>query len=231
MKSSIPYTVLWRNGQPLWQRACQPALSLGFLVLCLLTGNSPCLAEKADRNKPMNVEADSLRYDDLKQTSVFTGRVVLTKGTIIIRGAQLDVRQDPQGYQFGLVIAEAGKLAFFRQKREGVDEFIEGEGEVIEYDGRADTVKFMKRAQLRRFRGSTLNDEMTGGVILYDNTTDVFTVDGGAARGTTGAPGGRVRAMLTPKPDPSAGAPASGSAVQPTVPALRATTTLGGEKK
>ena len=36
-------------------------------------------AEKADRNKPMNIEADALRYDDLKQTSVFTGRVVLTK--------------------------------------------------------------------------------------------------------------------------------------------------------
>ena len=39
-------------------------------------------AEKADRNKPMNVEADALRYDDLKQISVFTGHVVVTKGTI-----------------------------------------------------------------------------------------------------------------------------------------------------
>ena len=210
-----------------WQRV----LPLGFLALCVLAG-SPCLAEKADRNKPMNVEADSLRYDDVKQTSVFTGRVVLTKGSIVIRGAQLDVRQDPQGNQFGLVVAEAGKLAFFRQKREGVDEFIEGEGEVIEYDGRADTVKFMKRAQLRRFRGATLNDEMTGGVILYDNTTDVFTVDAGAARGTTGAPGGRVRAMLTPKPDASASAAPSGgeTALQP-APVLRSTPTLGGEKK
>ena len=27
-------------------------------------------AEKADRTKPMNVEADALRYDDLRQTSV-----------------------------------------------------------------------------------------------------------------------------------------------------------------
>lgn len=189
-------------------------------------------AEKADRNKPMNVEADALRYDDLKQTSVFTGRVVLTKGTIIIRGGQLDVRQDAQGYQFGLVVAEAGKLAFFRQKREGVDEFIEGEGEVIEYDGRADTIKFMKKAQLRRFRGATLNDEMTGGVILYDNTTDVFTVDGGTSRGTPGAPGGRVRAMLTPKPDASAPVPTpAGAPAQPLAPVLRPTTTLGGEKK
>ena len=205
----------------------------GFLVLALCAlGGGVAMAEKADRNKPMNVEADALRYDDLKQSSVFTGRVVLSKGSIIIRGARLDVRQDPEGYQFGLVIAEPGKLAFFRQKREGVDEFIEGEGEVIEYDGRADTVKFIKRAQLRRYRGAVLNDEMTGGVILYDNTTDVFTIDGGVARGTTGAPGGRVRAMLTPKPDASGTAPPPpGTAAQQLAPLLRPSTTLGGEKK
>ena len=95
----------------------------------------------------MNIEADALRYDDLKQTSVFTGNVVLTKGTIVIRGARIDVRQDPEGYQYGVVTAEPGKLAFYRQKREGVDEFIEGEGEVIEYDGNADHVKFIKHAR------------------------------------------------------------------------------------
>jgi lipopolysaccharide export system protein LptA len=69
-------------------------------------------AEKADRNKPMNIESDALRHDELKQTSVFTGRVVMTKGTIVLRGARLDVRQDADGYQFGVVTAEPGKRAF-----------------------------------------------------------------------------------------------------------------------
>lgn len=190
-------------------------------------------AEKADRDKPMNVEADALRYDDLKQTSVFTGRVVLTKGTILIRGAQLDVRQDAQGYQFGIVTAEPGKLAFFRQKRDGVEEFMEGEGELIEYDGKADTVKFTKKAQLRRYKGATLNDEMTGGVIFYDNTTDVFTIDGSVASGAPGLPTGRVRAMLTPKPEaPAKGVvPISQPPASTPTPVLRATPTLGGDKK
>jgi lipopolysaccharide export system protein LptA len=204
------------------------------LVLVLAWSGCTAMAEKADRDKPMNIESDALRYDDLKQTSVFTGRVVLTKGTILIRGAQLDVRQDPQGYQFGIVIAEPGKLAFFRQKRDGVDEFIEGEGEVIEYDGRADTVRFTKRAQLRRYKGATLNDEMTGGVILYDNTTDVFTIDGGVATGTPGAPGGRVRAMLTPKPEAGATRPTTTPVPAPggvAAPALKSTPSLSGDKK
>ncbi|MET0312156.1 MAG: lipopolysaccharide transport periplasmic protein LptA, partial [Burkholderiaceae bacterium] len=173
-------------------------LRLYPLLLAAALAAGPALAEKADRNKPMNVEADALRYDDLKQTSVFTGNVVLTKGTIVIRGARVDVRQDAEGYQFGVVTAEPGKLAFYRQKREGVDEFIEGEGEVIEYDSKADVVKFIRKAEMRRYRGATLNDETTGNLIVYDNNTDVFTVDGGPAAGSpTG--GGRIRAMLTPK--------------------------------
>ena len=193
-----------------------PATRVGGLLLACLLANGAAWAEKADRGKPMNIEADALRYDDQKQTSVFTGKVVLTKGTIVIRGGKLDVRQDAQGFQYGVVTAEPGKLAFFRQKRDGVDEFIEGEGEVIEYDGKADTVKFIKRAQLRRLRGTVLNDEMTGAVIVYDNSTDVFTVDGGASKGTPNAPGGRIRAMLTPKPDP-----ADGPLAAPTGPASR----------
>lgn len=207
-----------------------PLLLIAVLALCGGLAN----AEKADRNKPMNVEADALRHDDLKQTSIFTGRVVLTKGTILLRGARIDVRQDAEGYQFGVVTAEPGKLAFFRQKREGLDEFIEGEGETIEYDSRADTVKFIKKAQLRRYRGANLSDELTGALILYDNTTDVFTIDGSVARGSPGAPGGRVRAMLSPKPDAATSAPASTTphpSGPATTPALRATTTLGGEKK
>ena len=185
-------------------------------------------AEKADRNQPMNVEADALRYDELKQTSVFTGRVVLTKGTVLIRGARIEVRQDTQGHQFGVVTGEPGKLAFFRQKREGVDEFIEGESETIEYDSQADTVKFANQAQLRRFRGATLGDELTGAVILYNNSTNLFTVDGAVAKG---GPGGRVRAMLTPKPDAAASTPVNATITPAGAPALRATTTLGGEKK
>ena len=152
-------------------------------------------AEKADRDKPMNAEADALRYDDARQTSVFTGNVVITKGTIVIRGAQVEVRQDPQGNQFGVVTGNPGT---FRQKREGLDEFIEGEGSRIDYDSRADTVRFTGNAVLRRYKGSQLNDETRGNVIVYNNSTDVFTVDGGAR--SPANPSGRVRAMLTPVP-------------------------------
>jgi lipopolysaccharide export system protein LptA len=201
----------------------KPLLASLGLAAALALAAPPAGAERADRNKPMNVEADALKYDDLKQTSVFTGKVVVTKGTILIRGARIDVRQDADGYQYGVVTAEPGKLAFYRQKREGVDEFIEGEGEVIEYDGKVDRVKFVKRAEMRRIRGGSLADEVVGSLITYDNTTDVFTVDGGPA---SPAMGGRVRAVLTPKPGASAPAASGGPPAQ-----LRPSVTFDGGKK
>ena len=219
-----------------------PALLLLAALACSL---GAAHAEKADRAKPMNIEADALRHDELKQTSVFSGRVVMTKGSIVLRGARLDVRQDASGYQYGVVTAEPGKRAFFRQKRDTLpgapEEFIEGESEIIEYDGKADNVRFITRAELRRYRGAVLSDEITGAVIVYNNLTDVFTVDGkraAAAPAAGDAPpaGGRVRAVLAPKdppPDAAGGTPSAPSAPASSspAPALRPSNSLGGVSK
>lgn len=182
----------------------RPIRSLAALLVTGLLCAGAAQAEQADRNKPMNAEADALRYDDANQTSVFTGNVVITKGTIIIRGARVEVRQDVQGNQFGTV---TGSPAFFRQKRDVANEFIEGEAQRIEYDSKADTVRFVGSAVLRRYKGAQVNDETSGSVITYNSSNEMFSVDGGAANRTPGNPSGRVRAMLTPVPKD--GAPAA----------------------
>lgn len=174
-----------------------PTLWHGLALITLLL--TPLAhAERTDRQQPMNIEADTLRYDDTRQTSVFTGRVVVSKGSIAIRGQQLEVRQDTQGHQFGLVQGSAQQPAFFRQKRDGVNEFVEGEAQRIEYNSQADTVKFSGQAVLRRYQGATLSDETRGSTIVYNNSNDVFTVDGGNANRSASNPSGRVRTMLSP---------------------------------
>ena len=182
---------------------------------------------------PMNAESDALRYDDLKQTSVFTGNVVITKGTTIIRGERVDVEQDPEGYQKATVLAAPGKLAFYRKKREGLDEFIEGEGERIDYDSRTDVVKFVRQAVLRRYKGAVLADESTGSQINYDNVTDVFTVDGGPQNRSLTNPTGRVRSLLSPRNAVSgAAASAASTAATGPAPSLKSSPALGaGDKK
>lgn len=201
--------------------------ALGLLTLqVLLPGLAG--AELADRNKPMHIEADRLRFDELRQVRIITGNVLITKGTIVIRGATVELRQDQAGYQYAKVIAAPGARAFFRQKREGVDEFIEGEAATIEYDGKADTVRFAGRAELRRLRGATLFDQMNGNLITYDNQTEVFNVDGVGTASPGGNPdaSGRIRIMLTPAPAPAASRPVPG-----TGPTLRSTPSLSRESK
>ena len=209
-------------------------LALALAAVGVL-GTAPVFAEKADRNQPMNIEADQLRHDELQQTSVFTGKVVVTKGSIVLRGARLEVHQDADGYQSGTVTGTAAQRAFFRQKRDTApgapQEFIEGEAKTIEYNGKADSVRFLHQAELRRYRGSELNDEITGDVIVYNNLTDVFTVDGSSQGKKPGDGAGRVRAVLAPRdaatpPGPTPADPASAAN-----PLLRPSNRLGGDAK
>jgi lipopolysaccharide export system protein LptA len=56
-------------------------------------------AEKADRDKPMNVEADALKHDDQQQLTIFTGKVLMTKGSLVMKAARMEVKQVKQGNQ------------------------------------------------------------------------------------------------------------------------------------
>lgn len=203
-------------------------LRIALLPLACVVLALPAQAERADRDKPLNIEADSGRYDDLKQIGSFTGNVVVTKGSMTMRAAKIEIRQSPDGYQSGVATALPGQLATFSQKRDGVDETIQGEAERIEYDGKADTVRLVDRAVIRRFRGATLADETAGSLITYNNTSEVFSVSGGPAAVTPANPSGRVRATIGPRETPAAPASQPGAALRST-PALGAAASGSGQ--
>src|SRR5689334_570309 len=92
-----------------------------LLLGCCLCWLMPAQAERADRTKPVNLEADRVTVDDAKQIATFDGNVILTQGTLVIRGDKMIVQQDADGFQRGTAF---GNLASFRQKREGYDEYI-----------------------------------------------------------------------------------------------------------
>ena len=174
---------------------------LTWFAAILLAAAMPALAERADRDKPISVEADAMRYDDLRQVNVFSGNVTLTKGTIVIRGDRLTLRQDPEGYQYGTA---EGAPASFRQKRDGVDQFIVGVGQKISYDGKTETVRLQERASLKRLERERVIDEVHGKVIVYDSRNEFFDVQGGgAAASSPENPSGRVRVVIQPRNAPA----------------------------
>lgn len=183
-------------GFPASRLAPHLAQLMGTLLVALLA-SGPALAERADRDKPTVVDADQLVADDLKQTNVFSGNVILTKGTMVIRADRLTVREDPEGYQFGTALADSGKLVSYRQKREGLNQYIDGVAERMEYDGKTEKIKLFNRAVMKRLEGSAEADEVRGAMIEYDSRTEIYTVMGTAT--APGATGGRVRAVIQPR--------------------------------
>ncbi len=156
-------------------------------------------AEHTDRDKPLYLEADQVLIDDTNKTSSFTGNVRLAQGTMLIRGDRIEVSKTSDGFQQAKAY---GNTATFRQKREGLDEYVEGYGERIEYDSRAGTVDFYGQARVKRDL-----DEVRGDHITYSMKNETFQVSGSAS--TTNTPPKRVRAVLQPKANPSTTAPSS----------------------
>jgi len=192
----------------------------------------PARAEKADRFKPLNVEADLPgKIDLLKQFVVFNGNVVVTKGTMTIRAARIEVRELPDGYHTAVAFGSPGQHATFRQKRDSPDEYIAGDAERLEYDGKSDVIRFVNNASVRRLRGGETADEISGNLVTYDSGTEVFSVTGGAPA-TPANPGGRVRAVLTPKEGSAAAAEAAraASAAASAPPQLRIAPSLGDKR-
>ncbi len=168
---------------------------LAMLALCASLLAWPCLAERADRDKPMQIEADSMRHDEARLLTQFTGKVLITKGTLIMRAARMEVQQDTQGRQVARLWAAPTERVFFRQKREGLQEYTEGEAEEVTYDNRTDIVTLVRRAEMRVLRGSEVANQLQGHTIVFNNLTEVITVDGQASQASEQ----RVRATLVPR--------------------------------
>ena len=130
--------------------------------------------------------------DDKTSTAIFEGNVVLTQGTLLIKADTLTVLQENDEFKRGIAIGES---AYFRQKREGYEDYIEGEAHRIEFDALTDQLTMITNAKLWRE-----GDEVQGNFIHYDAATETFTVKGDIkTNGPQNDSGGRVKAIIQPK--------------------------------
>lgn len=188
-----------------------PAQSITRTLLCavLLAAATLSHAEKADRNKPVNLEADRVTVDEINKVHIFDGNVTLSQGTLVIRSDKLVVKQDAEGFKSGVATANPGNLARFRVKRDGKEEYVEGEGERIEHDAKTEITKFFNRAYVK----SGL-DEVRGQYIVFDGPNENYSVTSGPAGAVVPGRDNRVRAVIQPKNKPEAEAAPTGQPVR-----------------
>ena len=164
-----------------------------LLAIILAASTSSALAERADREKPIQLEAQKVTVDDAKKIQILEGDVVLTQGTLVIQADRVIVTEDQYGFQKGVAFSAKDKLATFRQKREGKEEFIEGEAERIEYNTRNEVAELFHRAWVK-----SGEDQMKGDYIWYDSISEKYLVTAGESHDPKGPPA-RVRAVIQPK--------------------------------
>lgn len=162
-------------------------------LLALLIVVQPALAERADREKPIQLEAQKVTVDDVKKMQILEGDVQLTQGTLVIQAERIIVTEDQYGFQKGVAFAGKDKLARFRQKREGKEEYIEGQAERIEYNTRNEVAELFHRAWVK-----SGEDQLKGDYIWYDSISEKYLASAGENHDPKGPPP-RVRAVIQPK--------------------------------
>jgi lipopolysaccharide export system protein LptA len=169
---------------------------LVFFGLSLLSGHA--LAEKADQDKPLILNAGSVSINEVEQKYKLQGDILLIKGSIVVTGDKGEVLVDPEGYQFIEVRGDAKSLATFRQRREGLaNEFMQGFSKDVNYNSKQEVLILLGDASMKRLLNMQMRDHLRGGKIEYRDDTQEYRVSPPANQPKSAPPSSR--AILAPR--------------------------------
>lgn len=162
---------------------------LPFLLACLLLPLQ-ALALSTDKDQAMNIEADRVDIDDEKGVSTFRGNVIMTRGSILIKGDIVVVYRDKAKDLDK--IHSTGKLAHFQQRPDGKPDDVIAEGQELFYDA-------VKEILIVRRQGKVIQggDAFRGEHIIYDLKRDLVKARGSKSSSGNGKKG-RVQMTLQP---------------------------------
>jgi len=181
--------------------AAQPARRATLLtIIALAMAAGHAAAEKADRTKPIEINAASGTSDLANNIQTLEGNVVLVQGTMRITADRMRLVRDAKDHIFAELFANAGGQISFREKREGFSDFMEGSADRAEFDDKANTIKFFSRAKLKNG-----GDELSGEFIYYNSVTEVLQALGripdakGGPKVATPTGDNRVKIVIQPR--------------------------------
>lgn len=162
---------------------------LSLLLACVLLPLQ-VFALNTDKDQPMNIEADRVDIDDEQGVSTFRGNVVMTRGSLVIKGDVVTIYRDKEK---GLdKVHSTGKPAHFQQRPEGKTDDVVAEGWEIFYDA-------VKEILIVRRQGKVIQggDAFRGEHIVYDSKRDLVKARGSKSNNVNGKKG-RVQMTLQP---------------------------------
>jgi len=155
----------------------------GILLLSLLPLTAWGL--DADRDQPINIEADQASLNDKTGFSVYEGNVRLQQGTLVFTGNRMTVQLTDKKLD---TIILTGTLATYVQRPEGKVVDQHAEAERIEYYALDERVILLRKARI----WESGDEEFRSDRIVFNLKTDTVNAGGGGDSG-------RVHITLQPR--------------------------------
>ncbi|MCU7938779.1 MAG: lipopolysaccharide transport periplasmic protein LptA [gamma proteobacterium symbiont of Bathyaustriella thionipta] len=182
------------NYQPLSQIKVSTCYLLFTFVLFLTPAS--LMALSSDRNQPINLEADSADIDDLKGISIYTGNVILSQGSMVIKSSKLTLYTDKnKDLEKAIAVGSEKKLATFKQRPEGKNVDFRARAITMIYYLTKDKIHLLKNAYVWQD-----GDTFSGNKIIYDTKNETVIATGKKNKdGKPVSSGGRIKVTIQPK--------------------------------
>ena len=167
-------------------------------IFIIMMNNAFALS--TDKEKDIEIEADSAEMDDLKGITTYKGDVVVVQGSIRMTGHTMYVHFDDEG-DMELVIMQ-GNPATYRQLPDNSDAYDEAEALQMEYYALKDYIILKEKALVTKPDGSQMSgkrieyDTVLSKTIAKGSTSTTVTTDKGK---TSKKKDGRVKITIKKK--------------------------------
>ncbi|HIF17667.1 MAG TPA: lipopolysaccharide transport periplasmic protein LptA [Cycloclasticus sp.] len=139
--------------------------NIALITLALMAFSSPIWALSSDKQKPVEVEADSFNLDDSKKITVYSGNVIITQGSMEIMADKVTI-YGARGTTDKVIAI--GKPVKFKQQPDGNQALTRGEAKRFEYLVSKDTLILVDKATLWQ-GGNTFSSDR----IVYDSKRSI----------------------------------------------------------
>ncbi|MCC2626205.1 MAG: lptA [Burkholderiales bacterium] len=142
----------------------------------------------SDESKPIQIEADHATLDQKQMVTVFSGRVVITHGTLVVHANQGTATQDSGGDK--TLLLTGNPVTFVQKADDG--ELIEGQGNRFDYNTKTSLAILSGRARVKKGKNLIVGDTLT-----YNTKTLVYSAAAAPANGVKpGKTSGRITVIL-----------------------------------
>lgn len=167
------------------------SIKKGHFLLLILVGISiaPVYATTtSDESKPIQIEADHATFDQQQMVTVFTGRVVITKGSLVVHANQGMATQDKA--EDRTLLLTGSPVTFVQKADDG--ELIEGQGNKFEYNTKTSLAVLSGKARVKKGKNLIVGDTLT-----YNTKTFVYSAAAPKANGVQPSKtSGRITVIL-----------------------------------